>query len=206
MIMIRLLQSSWLTALIGGVLYMGVTIGLIVPARFEGVKALLAAAARRNPLDAPSWQFLNPEFDQWLEEIKLEKESLALREQQLQELQTRLEAERKELTTVTQTVYQLQSEFDKNVLRIKDQEVENVKRQAKVISGMSPEAAAGLINELPEDVAVQILFTMKPGEASVVLEAFSKLGKNEARRAASMTERMRRTLPPDPGARPKPSS
>ena len=204
--MIRLLQSSWLTALIGGALYMGVTIGLIVPARFEGVKAMIAAAAHKNPLDAPSWQFLNPEFDQWLAEIKQEKASLALREQQLQELQTRLDTERKELTTVTQTVYQLQSEFDKNVLRIKDQEIENVKRQAKVISGMSPEAAAGLINEMPEDVAVQILFTMKPDEASVVLEAFSKLGKNEARRAALMTERMRRTLPPDPGARPKPSS
>jgi flagellar motility protein MotE (MotC chaperone) len=196
--MIRLLQSSWLTALIGGALFMVVTIVLINPSRFEGIQAVIAAAQKGPASDEPSWKFRNPEFDQWVEEIRREKDALAVREQQLHDLQTRLEAERQELIVVTQTVSRLQADFDKNVLRIKDQELENIKRQAKVMSGMSPEAAAGLLSQMQEDEAVQILFTMKPDEASTVLEAMSKVGKTESKRAAFMAERMRHALPPDP--------
>jgi flagellar motility protein MotE (MotC chaperone) len=72
-----------------------------------------------------------------------------------------------------------------------------------VLAGMSPDAAAALINEMTDDEAVRILYTMKPGEASAVIEAFSKLGKTEARRAAALTEKIRRTLPPAAGATPK---
>ena len=199
--MIRLLQSPWLAAIVGCVLYLTVILGLINPARFEGVKEVVART-QKGIREEPSWNFINPEFEQSLEEIRREKEALALRAQQLQELQTRLEAERQELNTVTQTVYQLQAEFDRNVVRIKDQEIENLKRQAKVLAGMSPEAASGLINQMVDDEAVRILYTMKPEEASAVLEALSKMGKTEGKRAATLTERMRRALPPDPN-RPK---
>jgi len=100
----------------------------------------------------------------------------------------------------------LQRDFDKNVIRIKDQEVENLKRQAKVMSGMSADGAANLISQMPEDDAVRILFTMKPDEASPILETLGKMGKSEARRAALVTEQLRRTLPPETGAQAKKSS
>jgi flagellar motility protein MotE (MotC chaperone) len=201
--MIRLLQSSWVVPLVGGLLYLSTTFVLISPAKFEGVRAALIEQMH-SPGSDPSWRFRNPEFDQLVEELKREKESLATREQQLQELQTRLESERHELTSVTQTVYQLQADFDQNVVRIKDQELENLKRQAKILAGMSPEGAAGLLNEMPDDDAVRILFTMKPDEASQVLDTLSKMGKIEAKRAAAMAERIRHALPPAP--KPKPSS
>ncbi len=201
--MIRLLQSHWVVSLVGGLVYLGTTAALLSPSRFEGF-----VANRAEELSAtatlPSWQFRNPEFDQWVAELKRQKEALAVKEQQLQELEGRLQAERQELSSVTQTVYQLQSAFDRNVVRIKDQEVENLKRQAKVLAGMSPDAAAGVVNQMPEDDAVRILFTMKPDEASLVLEALAKMGKIEARRAASITERMSRALPPPQNAKPKP--
>ena len=203
--MIRTLQSPWVVAVIGSLLFFSVLIGLMQPSRFESAVKVVLARQKRMNHDEPSWNFRNPEFEQSLDEIRHEREALALRAQQLQELQTRLDAERQELTTVTQTVYQLQAEFDRNVVRIKDQEVENLKRQAKVLSGMSPEAAAGLINQMAEDEAVRILYTMKPEEASAVLEALSKMGKAEAKRAATVTERMRRALPPDPNAKAKAS-
>jgi|SRR5581483_5901399 len=201
--MTRILQSPWGVAVVGALLYLAVVAGMITPSRFEGLRAALAEA-RKPPRDVPSWEFRNPEFKQNLEEIRVQREELLLRAQQLQELQNRLDAERHELTVVTQTVYQLQTEFDRNVVRIKDQELENLKRQAKILSGMSPESAAGLLNEMPEDEAVRILFTMKPDEAAPVLEAFSKLGRIEAKRAAAITERMRRALPPDPQKKPAP--
>ena len=202
--MMRLLQSSWLTALIGCLLYLAVTALLLQPSRFQFVRPSLESSAAGQMNNEASWRFRNPEFDQWVTEIKRQRAALAQREQQLQELQTRLDAERHELNTVTQIVSQLQAEFDRNVIRIKEQEVENLKRQAKVIAAMSPEGAAGLLGEMSDPDAVRILYTMKPDEASAILETYSKLGQSEAKRAATLTELMRQTLSPEPRASPTP--
>jgi flagellar motility protein MotE (MotC chaperone) len=204
--MIRLLQSSWMTALTGAAIYLGVTAALIIrPGQFKYTPPAPAYSVEEIANYEPSWKFRNPEFEQWVAEMKRERESMMLREQQLQDLQARLEAERQELMVVTQTVYQLQTEFDRNVIRIKEQEAENVKKQAKVMATMSPEAAAGLITEMSEDDATRIVFTMKPDEASPIIEALSTSGRAGSRRAAIITERLRRTLPPDFKPRPNAS-
>jgi flagellar motility protein MotE (MotC chaperone) len=201
--MSRILQSAWFTALIGCLSYLGVTAAVLTPGRFQGLRTALQQADAAASVDVPSWKFRNPEIDQWVEELRRQREGLALREQQLQELQTRLQTERQELNYATQLVYQLQADFDKNVVRIQVQEIDNLKRQAKVLSSMSPEAAAAVLKEMQDEDAVRILVTMKADEASVILEAMSKLGKTDARRAASFTEKMRHVLPPDPSARAK---
>jgi hypothetical protein len=122
--MMRLLQSSWVTALAGALMYLGVTAALIDTTQFKLPPP--PQPTMEDVVDyAPSWKFRNPEFEQWISEMKRERDSLLLREQQLQDLQARLEAERQELMVVTQTVHQLQAEFDKNVVRIRDQEAEN---------------------------------------------------------------------------------
>jgi flagellar motility protein MotE (MotC chaperone) len=204
--MIRLLQSSWMTALLGCLIYLGVTVAVMNPKHVENLIPPPQTDSAEEHDYAPSWKFRNPEFEQWMGEMKREKESLELREQQLQDLQARLEAERHEMMVVTQTVFQLQAEFDRNVIRIKNQEAENVKRQAKVMAGMTPEAAAGLISEMSEDDATRIVFTMKPEEASQVIEALSAAGKAGSRRAVTITERLRRTLPSEFKARPSASN
>ena len=123
---------------------------------------------------------------------------MAQRAQQLQELQKRLDAERQEILSVTQTVYQLQMDFDKGVVRIREQELENLKRQTKIVAAMSPEGAAAMLNEMPEDQTVEVLFTLKAESASLILDTLSKMGKTEAKRAAVLTERMKLVLPPPP--------
>jgi flagellar motility protein MotE (MotC chaperone) len=200
--MTRWLQSSWFTALTGCLLYLAVTAALLHPLP-SGRRPTAASGTMTSAADQPSWKFHNPEFDQWIEELRRQKEALTLREQQLQELQTRLNADRQELMVATQIIHRLQTEFDRNVLRFKDQEVENLKRQAKILAGMSPESAAILINEMSDDEAARILFTMKVNEAGALLEALSRMSRTEAKRAAGLTEKMRRMLPPNPGARPK---
>ncbi len=202
--MTRILQSPWFVALTGCVLYLAVTALLFRPSQFVRPPVVIETAVKTPAnADQPSWKFQNPEFDQWVEEVRREKEALALREQQLQQLEQRLAADRLELNVATQVVYQLQSEFDKNVIRVKDQEADNLRRQARVIAGMNPESAASLINEMPEDDAVRILFTMKPDEAGAILETLSKTGKAEAKRAAQFAQKMRRALPADSNAHAK---
>jgi flagellar motility protein MotE (MotC chaperone) len=135
-------------------------------------------------------------MDQWIEEIKQEKEALNTREQQLKDLETRLNAERQEISAATQTVYQLHTDFDKHVVRLSAQDATNLKRQAKLLSAMSPEGAAATMNQMSDDDVVRILFSMKADDASLVLDMLSKGGKDQAKRAADIVERMRRTIPP----------
>ena len=201
--MTRWLTSSWAVAAAGGLLYLGTTALLIRPAQFAGLRAALAAATL-TPDNDPSWKFKNPEFEQWVAELKMEKSDLDTRVQQLQELQKRLAAQQQEFSAATQTVYQLQTEFDRNVIRIKAQEVQNLGKQAKIIAGMSPEGAANLVNQMADDDVVRLLATMKTDDASLILDSMSKLGKTEAKRAADLTERLRLVLPPDATAKSTP--
>ena len=201
--MTRWLTSGWVVVLAGGLVYLGTTALLIRPAQFAGVRATLADA-KLTPDNDPSWKFKNPEFQQWVAELKMEKSDLDARAQRLQELQTRLAAQQQEFTIATQSVYELQAEFDKNVIRIKSQEVQNLSKQAKIISGMSPEGAANLIAQMADDDVVRLLSIMKPDEAGIMLDSMSKLGKTQAKRAADLTARLRMVLPPDATAKSAP--
>jgi flagellar motility protein MotE (MotC chaperone) len=192
----RIFKSSWFAVLVGGVLYLAATVLVLQPSKFAGARA--AAPTNRSADDDPSWRFRNPEFNQWIAQIKEEKDALALREQHLNELQNRLTAERQEIMTVTQTVAHLQSDFDRNVIRFNSQETENVRRQAKLIAAMSPAGAAAMIAEMPDDDVVRILFTMKIDEASAILDTLSTRGKDDAKRAATLTVRLHQILPTTP--------
>jgi len=188
--MIRVLQSGWFAALIGCVLYLGVTVFVLSPSKFAGAQFMKPDYSAE---DDPSWRFRNPEFNEWVSQIQNEKSRLDLREQQLNEWQTRINTELQEMSLVTQTVWQLQSEFDTNIVRFKAQELDNVKHQAKLIAAMSPEGAVSMFGQMSDDDVVRILFVMKPDEASAILDTLSKSG--EAKRAALLTERLHQVLP-----------
>lgn len=190
--MIRTFQSSWFAAVIGGVLYLFVIGIMLNPTQFAGTRFTQPGFSAD---DDPSWKFKNPDFDQWVAQIKDEQDALALRTQQLNEWQTRIDAESQEISTVTQAVAQLQADFDQSVVRFHAQEVDNIKHQAKLIGAMSPDSAAGLLNQMPDDDAVRILFMMKADDASVILEAIGKMGKTGSAHAVKLTERLRRVLP-----------
>jgi flagellar motility protein MotE (MotC chaperone) len=190
--MTRILQSGWFVALMGCLLYLGTTIFVFSPSKFAGAQFIQPDYSAD---DDPSWRFRNPEFNQWVSEVQNEKERLDLRSQQLDEWQTRLNLEMQEISTATQTVAQLQSNFDEDVIRFKAQETDNVKHQAKLISAMSPEGAMAMLNQMSDDDVVRILFTMKPDQASLILDTLSKAGEDQAKRAAQLTERLHQVLP-----------
>jgi len=156
------------------------------------------ALASKEPLNAeddPSWKFHNPDIDQWVSQIKDERDSLAVREQNLKEWETRLAAESREIAAVTQAVTRTQADFDKRVLLFTDQQKDNVKKQLKVVADMSPDGAVAMLNEMPDDEVAQMLYTMKPDVSGAILDAMSKLGGAPAKRAATLTERIKDILP-----------
>jgi flagellar motility protein MotE (MotC chaperone) len=121
----------------------------------------------------------------------MEKKALDLRQQQLDDLAARLQAERAELGQVTQTVRQLQSEFDKSVIRVKEEETGNLKKLAKVYADMSPETAADVLSQLDNEAIVKILLYVKEEQTAAILEALAKKGQSNSRRTAEISEQLR---------------
>jgi flagellar motility protein MotE (MotC chaperone) len=190
--MIRILQSGWMAALLGCVLYLATTIYVLSPSKFAGAQFIRPDYSAE---DDPSWKFRNPEFNEWVAQVQSEKEKQDVRQQQLDEWQTRLNLELQEMSLVTQTVNQLQSNFDQSVIRFKAQEGDNVKHQAKLIAAMSPQGALAMLSQMTDEDVVKILFIMKPDQASAILDALSISGTAQAKRAAILTERLHEVLP-----------
>ncbi|MBE0539889.1 MAG: hypothetical protein IH623_00690 [Verrucomicrobia bacterium] len=191
--MIKLLQSIWTTSFVGALLFWGTVVMLwqapiVVPSQANPDAAIVHG-------DAASWNFHNPEVDLLITELKLERERLAKRTVELNELAERLQAERLELNQVTQMVNQLQVEFDLNVVRVTTEEAANVKRLARTYAAMSPEGAAAILKQLDETTLVKILANMKESEIALLLEAIGRQSEAEARRVAGISERLRLSLP-----------
>jgi flagellar motility protein MotE (MotC chaperone) len=185
----RILKSSWMVILIGAVVYAGSTwLFWKTPA----VVPVFARTAKRLPgQPMPSWDFVNPEADQLIAELRTEKEQVDKRKQELDELAVRLEAERSEINQVTQTVARLQSEFDKSILRVQTEETANLKKLAKMYASMAPDAAASIFGSLDDDAVVKILVYMKESEGAAILESMSKTGPAASKRAGALSERIR---------------
>lgn len=186
--MTKLLTSPWTAALIGAVVYLASTVAFWkAPTRPASPLASSASAGRTGA----SWEFTNPEADQLIAELKVEKKALEKKEQQLNELSLRLDAERAEINQATQAVHQLQVDFDKNVVRVRDEETANLKKLAKVYAAMTPDSAATVLAQLDDPSIVKILVFMKEDETAAVLESLAKKGLTEAKRVASLSESLR---------------
>jgi len=189
--MIRLLQSSWVAAGIGAVLFLVTAAAVLNPRKLLHARQAQITASAKKQIPHAGWDFSNPEIDQLIAELKMEKEGLALREQQLKELATRLAAERSEINQTTQAVNRLEKEFDERIVRVREEETANLKKLAKTYAAMSPEGAATILKQMEDDQIVKILVFIKESDSAPILEAFAKSREADAKRVAMISERVR---------------
>jgi flagellar motility protein MotE (MotC chaperone) len=184
----KILQSGWLTALLGSIVYCGTTAAVMMSAHIP-----VAHPESHEAADgfSASWDFHNPEMDLLITELKKEKDGLAVKEKQLKDLAARLEAERAELTVVTQAVHRMQVEYDRNFVRVKEEEAANLRKLAKMYSGMTTEGAVLILKQMEDEQIVKILIFMKESESAPLLESLAKLGEPEAKRAAAISGQLR---------------
>lgn len=183
--MIKHLQSGWLSMLIGGILYL-VTTAVVWPERQVEKPVHEEAPKPEVPV-----VFSNPEIDELMVELRTRREALVERENQLRAWEARLQAERSELTVITQMVSRAQAEFDKTIVKIRADEAVNLKRLAKTYAEMSPQAATSILKNQDDQVFTKILLLMKDQEVAGILEQLSKLGEEDAKRASRLAERIR---------------
>jgi len=189
--MIKLILSPWGTAIVSVIMYLGATVAFWKTPVPPPVTAPVGVVTGKHI--GPSWDFINPEADQLMAELKAEKQALAKKEQDLNDLTARLQSERAELSMVTQSVRQLQTDFDQNVLRIGEEETANLKKLAKVYADMEPGNAANILQEMDDNSIIKIMVFMKDTETAAIWEAMAKKGQPQAKRAAALSDRLRLT-------------
>ena len=189
----RILQSPVTAAVVACLMFLLTMFAAlcVLPLGTVPANATVALSAE----DDPSWKFRNPDIDQWVSQIKSERDALAVREQQLKDWELRLTTESREIAAVTQAVTRTEEEFNRRVLLFTDQQKDNVKKQIKVISGMTPDGAAAMLNEMPDGDAARLLYALKPDVSGPILDAMSKTSGTAAKRAATLTQRIKDVLP-----------
>jgi flagellar motility protein MotE (MotC chaperone) len=183
----KLLTPTLLTLPVSLLLYLGATVAFWK----TPVLSVRAGTAARVAPHGASWEFQNPEMDQLITELTEEKKGLAKRTGQLDELSARLDTERKEINAARLAVQQLQTNFDRSVLRVQEEETANLKKLAKVYADMTPEGAAGIFAGLDDTTVAKIMVYMKEADTAAIFEALSKKGDEAAKRAAALSERLR---------------
>ena len=195
-------------SLIGGLLYLAVTAALIVkgykppappPAKAakvvekDGVSGAPLAGKTADELNGTtqSWNYYNGDIEFLITYLKETSNLFRIRQKDLDELGQRLAAERAELASVTQSVARLRDDIDKQVIRIQDDEIINVKRLAKTYAGMDPSSAAKVFAELDEKLVVKVMSQMKDDQNAAILDALAKTNAQGAKLAAALSDKLR---------------
>ena len=194
--MLKKLNSPWVGSILGLVAFMGVTAATWNSATRKIQSAQQSAETNNVAKGDTPWSFDTVEIDSLVKELKEGREALAKREKELNELADRLRAERNELTTLTQTVFQMQKEFDQSVSRVSEEETANLKKLAKTYSAMDADGAATIFKQMDDASVVKIMVFMKEQETSPIIAALAKGGEADAKRAADLTERLRVAVVP----------
>ena len=202
----KFIQSKLFASILGALLFL-VTTAMVIP---TGIAVAPPsedkeedAAHKHGPANTrgPSWDFFNPELDQVVAELKMEKEGLASKKKQLEELDARLKADRMELDEAARRVTKMRDDVSRDVLKIADDEAANLKRLAKMYTSMEPAGAGRILAELDNAVVVKIMTLMKEADSGLILDALAKLGAEETKRAAKISENLRLTVAQKPATK-----
>jgi flagellar motility protein MotE (MotC chaperone) len=188
----KFLQSPLFAAILGGVLFLLTSAFLTtqgIATTAHGDEAVEGSAHANTK--GPSWDFFNPELDQIIADLKSERDALEMREKQLDALATRLKAERAELDEALKGIRKIQQQVDRDIFRIKEEELGNLKKLAKMYSAMDPVSAATILRELDDPIVVKILTLVKEPETALILASLARMGEAETRRAAGISEHLR---------------
>ncbi len=199
--MIQILQSKWNAIAMGVFLYALTTAAvwkmrsLPIPDFFSSPPVIVQAAS--------SWDTRNPEMDQLVLELRTAKEAFEKRDRELTTLETRLQMERQEVAEVMQGVQQMQKDFESEIVRVQTEEVSNLKKLAKIYTSMEVEGAVSILKELTDEQVVKIMVYMKEAETAPILETMAKKSREEARRVALISEKLRVAVYRKPTDKPK---
>ena len=180
-----LLSSKATMVILGGLLYIGVTMFYIYDSieEFTPVKKGDATKAEITPvLKGPSWDYKNPELDALVRELESRKEKIEKKEEELRFWELQINKELGNLTSITNRVENLQIEFERYASTLTENEEENIKRLLDLFKTLEPEQIGTILEPMADEKMAKIFRLLKPADVGPVVELWlSKGGENEKR-------------------------
>jgi len=192
-----MLKSPLILALLGIVLGIGTTAGVIIMNKDSLIGAEPAAHGPKLPMPANAprdWVFWTEEINKLSADLKQEREALDEREKELEQFEKRLTGEREELRKVRSELEGMRREVTDNIPKIEASEKANIKNLAKTYSAMKPADAVAVMRELDDPAVVKILASMKADVVGTIFQEMAKARDADgtlAVRAARISEQLR---------------
>lgn len=190
-------KSSVLVVALAMILGFGVGIGLFIK-RWNHLLAVVNTPEEELVFVPNDWNFWTLEISNLAEELRVEKEGLALRKSELETLEKRLQSEKAELFRVREQIDSIRDEINKSIITLLDVEKPNLKSLSRSYSAMKPAEAASILMNLSDDMVVKLLSLMKPNIVAALLTQMASPpeGGPEAKakgsaRAGKITEKLR---------------
>ena len=196
----NILAKPWFAAVLILLLQPAVAVFLVWKSTPALVQSLVAAASEPKPeiLRPPEarapWDMWTPDLEKLAGDLKKERDSLKDREQALAQREARLDAEQSELARTRKDIDAQRAEIDKLLVQVGGDEMKNLKSLAQTYASLTPKAAVAIFGEMEDVTVVKILSLMKADVVGPIFEEMSKdksEKKNQAQRAALLSERLR---------------
>jgi flagellar motility protein MotE (MotC chaperone) len=192
-----MLRSPFILALLGIVLGIGTTAGVIIMNKDLLISAEPKAPETKLPMPANAprdWVFWTEEINKLSTDLKEEREALDVRQKQLDDFEKRLAGEREELSKVRAELDSMRREVTDNIPKIEASEKANIKNLAKTYTAMKPADAVAVMRELDDQSVVKILASMKADVVGTIFQEMAKAKDADgtlAARAARISEQLR---------------
>ena len=180
-----LLSSKVTMVILGGLLYIGVTMFCIYYSieNFTPVQKGDATEVEITPvLEGPSWDYKNPELDALVRDLESRKEKIEKKEEELRLWELQINKDLGNLTSITNRLKNLQIEFERSASTLTENEEENIKRLLDLFKTLEPEQIGTILEPMADEKIAKIFRLLKPADVGPVVELWlSKGGENEKR-------------------------
>ena len=183
----HLLSTKVIFVILGGLIYIGVTMLTLFYSigtlefkpnqKTDGTQIGMTAK-----LDGPSWDYINPELDFLIQELKTRKEDIEKKEKELMLLETRVQKDLDQLSSITNRMRNLQDEFERSATTLTKNEEQNINRLLGLFKTLEPEQIGTILEPMSDEKIAKIFRLLKPAEVSPVVDLWlSKGGATETR-------------------------
>ncbi|MBD5778674.1 hypothetical protein IEN85_04170 [Pelagicoccus sp. NFK12] len=153
-----------------------------------------AVVIKREEPKPFEWGFASEYITQLERELHERIMMLDAREEELNAYEARLGADRAEIEEIKTQVERMREHLLEGVVKLESDEVENLKRLAKVYATLTPDATVNIFRDLDDSTVVKILFFMKSDTVGAVLQEMATANggiAEQVRRAAKISDMLR---------------
>jgi hypothetical protein len=199
--MLKMLQSVWMTAVIGALVFVGT---LYLSWRKMPVPAAATTAPVEEDDEVKDHDYVLPkgiDLDVLVADLNRRKGEIETKERTLQEWERQLISMSNSLSEFKGRVDIILTNVEKDIVTIKEKDLAGLKKSSKLMEGMEPDSAANLLLAETSDTAAKYLSFMKDEKISGILEAMRKTGDAGAKRANELFRKVGTLTPSTPSTK-----